>query len=1355
MYMANVITNRMAVGTHTYQLVPDSRSEQFLRQSIEEGKHIIKSAGIASQLIERVFRFALRESLIDLGKKFSMEPFQPVLQRIVDLEVRYTEAPVEQRKTLRQERVKAYRELLPLRREAAALFKECVNGSRYLRDFGLSPDKSSMAIFAAKPAKDSEISNESVVRLILRTPELQATEEEIMACQELIGKTAAIDGYLTSRKRLFEPKVDKKNNIFSRMIVQNMDLFKDNLVTYELNSRNEEFRAVIEEQGISYMFQIPMYASFLAQEGIDEYNAILNGRIYETAGEMQRHSFSLNRFIYEYNAKHQKEDGFVRLKAFKPLYKQVLGISKQANDDEDGRFRQIDNAEVFTEELKKWVGYFEDVDRLRYAIGLVDRLQDLSTLYIRKNALGGISRTLFGQPQELTGRLTQAGAKVQKIQVYGQKVDAYSLQALFQPGVLDREEFSDYFDNMLKAVLLDGEERERWLQEKNTAYASSAWLRVPCIPTLVRLLKNNIEQFRTRKPGPTEAGYIQRLTTAASRFTSMMNLIVEDENDTAPENPVRDLIAEQYAEMMENCHRTMTDLKGYILSKPQNTNKTPIYFGYQLFGSGWSEAKLTSSGMFIVREKTGNDKAPYYYDVCIGNRLKPKPFVIQNLYRAMQEHPKGDRMEVFHFNQITSQQAIGQVLYNPNYLKTCEGDDGIRQLLLNKETRKDVITMRDASPERKEEIMAFLKQILTTGLCAERNGFKKEMFEGIDNLSDLINVIVEEGYDCDFRPIDRDLLEEAVERGDILRFRIMTRKLYSGKENIGLAEKLFLAAMQIDLGIKIKGGVQVFYRDPKITRESTFIHPKGSYLLGKYDNDGKPLVDEKGRDCYMLLFRYLNRDLKLGSKTMTVEELVKAEKLYNEKKDKLRIRQMDRELVKCNRYTKPMWSIHIPFVANSTGVKNDDLAFKQALDKLFYEAVTADSFKVLSLVFTPRNLVYLTLTDQSGKIIEQRSLNRFYSGLADRKTDYYKIIEERNRQIRYIKSDLEANVRNAQSSWNTADQIKGLVDSYIGYVAQEVARYMIAGDTILVMEDLRKGKQGTMFDQATLRAAQRQIIDKLACLRLRHIPLDQPGSTIKPISLCRKIQKADECIFRNGLVLIPGQDYLNSRVDPYTGYVNLLPNLSDMTVKQCKELLMSFDSIRYDKKTKLFRISYTPSRLKVPKGKMKVETDREMTFTTREDSRFVFNGRTESGEPIIEVWDNITDRIIDLLQTAGITYADGEDILPRLERFQGRSNPYKPLLGILRTLLRLDNYTFADPDNEAFISPWEGGKSIHEKDAIDKTMGYVLALRGLAYIQGYKRKLDEQDERNLACPEANQITVEDYVTFFRYHAGQR
>ena len=88
----NFITSLKKTGTHPLQLVPDPRTEKFLNSPLTEGMKLINDGETAIPLLERIYRFALRQVLVDYTVMLDMAPFKETVETYIETEMAYDSA---------------------------------------------------------------------------------------------------------------------------------------------------------------------------------------------------------------------------------------------------------------------------------------------------------------------------------------------------------------------------------------------------------------------------------------------------------------------------------------------------------------------------------------------------------------------------------------------------------------------------------------------------------------------------------------------------------------------------------------------------------------------------------------------------------------------------------------------------------------------------------------------------------------------------------------------------------------------------------------------------------------------------------------------------------------------------------------------------------------------------------------------------------------------------------------------------------------------------------------------------------------------------------------------------------------
>ena len=146
----NFITSLKKTGTHPLQLVPDPRTEKFLNSPLTEGMKLINDGETAIPLLERIYRFALRQVLVDYTVMLDMAPFKETVETYVETELAYAKADPKEVPALRRRRKELVGTLIQLRKEQT--------GERQVRNrhegYGLLADAHQNVIKAMKSLKD-------------------------------------------------------------------------------------------------------------------------------------------------------------------------------------------------------------------------------------------------------------------------------------------------------------------------------------------------------------------------------------------------------------------------------------------------------------------------------------------------------------------------------------------------------------------------------------------------------------------------------------------------------------------------------------------------------------------------------------------------------------------------------------------------------------------------------------------------------------------------------------------------------------------------------------------------------------------------------------------------------------------------------------------------------------------------------------------------------------------------------------------------------------------------------------------------------------------------------------------------
>ena len=266
------------------------------------------------------------------------------------------------------------------------------------------------------------------------------------------------------------------------------------------------------------------------------------------------------------------------------------------------------------------------------------------------------------------------------------------------------------------------------------------------------------------------------------------------------------------------------------------------------------------------------------------------------------------------------------------------------------------------------------------------------------------------------------------------------------------------------------------------------------------------------------------------------------------------------DLIKDRRYTVDKFQFHVPitmnFQAEGTGNINMDVR----------EYIRDGGIKhIIGIDRGERNLLYVSVINLEGEIIEQYSLNEIvneYKGKAY-PVDYSKILEERSEQ----RSE-------ARQSWQTIETIKELKEGYISQVIHKIAGLIVKYDAIVVLEDLNLGfKRGRQkVESQVYQKFEKMLIDKLNYLVDKHIDVDQNGGALKAYQLTNKFESFKTLGKQSGfLFYIPAWN--TSNIDPITGFVNMFETKYE-NVDKAKQFFKKFSKIQFNPNGGYYEFSF-------------------------------------------------------------------------------------------------------------------------------------------------------------------------------------
>lgn len=495
-----------------------------------------------------------------------------------------------------------------------------------------------------------------------------------------------------------------------------------------------------------------------------------------------------------------------------------------------------------------------------------------------------------------------------------------------------------------------------------------------------------------------------------------------------------------------------------------------------------------------------------------------------------------------------------------------------------------------------------------------------------------------------------------------------------------------------DIVLKLNGEAEIFFRKSSI--KNPIIHKKGSILVNRtYEAEeknqfGNTLIVRKTipENIYQELYKYFNdkSDKELSDEAAKLKNVVGHHEAAT-------------NIVKDYRYTYDKYFLHMPitinFKANKTSFINDRI--------LQYIAKEKD-LHVIGIDRGERNLIYVSVIDTCGNIVEQKSFN---------------IVNGYDYQIKLKQQEGARQI--ARKEWKEIGKIKEIKEGYLSLVIHEISKMVIKYNAIIAMEDLSYGFKKGRFkvERQVYQKFETMLINKLNYLVFKDISITENGGLLKGYQLTYIPEKLKNVGHQCGCIFYVPAAY-TSKIDPTTGFVNIF-KFKDLTVDAKREFIKKFDSIRYDSEKNLFCFTFDYNNFITQNTVMSKSSWSVYTYGVRIKRRFV-NGRFSNESDTID----ITKDMEKTLEMTDINWRDGHDLRQDIidyEIVQHIFEIFKLTVQMRNSLSELEDRDYdrlISPvlnENNIFYDSAKAGDAL-PKDA-DANGAYCIALKGLYEIR--------------------------------------
>lgn len=666
---------------------------------------------------------------------------------------------------------------------------------------------------------------------------------------------------------------------------------------------------------------------------------------------------------------------------------------------------------------------------------------------------------------------------------------------------------------------------------------------------------------------------------------------------------------------LENVVTLYDRIRNYVTRKPYSTQKFKLNFASPTLASGWSRSKEFDNNAIILLR---NNK---YYIAIFNVNNKPDKQII-----------KGSEEQRL---STDYKKMVYNLLPGPNkmlpwvFIKSNTGKRDYTPssyILEGYEKNRHIKSSGNFDINYCHDLIDYYKACINKHPEWKNYGFKFKETTQYNDIGQFYKDVEKQGYSISWAYISEADINRLDEEGKIYLFEIYNKDLSShstGKDNLHTMylKNIFSEDNLKNICIELNGNAELFYRKSSMKRNIT--HKKDTVLVNKtYINEAGVRVSLTDED-YIKVYNYYNNDYVID---------VEKDKKLVEILERIGHRKNPIDIIKDKRYTEDKYFLHLPITINY-GVDDENINAK-----MIEYIAKHNNMNVIGIDRGERNLIYISVINNKGNIIEQKSFNLVNN------YDYKNKLK-----------NMEKTRDNARKNWQEIGKIKDVKNGYLSGVISKIARMVVDYNAIIVMEDLNRGFKRGRFkvERQVYQKFENMLISKLNYLVFKEKKADENGGILKGYQLTYLPKSALQIGKQCGCIFYVPAAY-TSKIDPATGFINIFDfkkysgSAINAKVKDKKEFLMSMNSIRYVNEgsaeyekighRQLFAFSFDYNNFKT--YNVSIPVNEWTTYTYGERIKKLYKDGRWSGSEVL----NLTEDLIELMEQYGIEYKDGHDI---------------------------------------------------------------------------------------------------------------
>lgn len=967
---------------------------------------------------------------------------------------------------------------------------------------------------------------------IIKTDESGTISDKESALNIFKGFTTYFVGFHENRKNLYSEE-DKSTAISYRIVNENFPKFLANVKNFEylqdkypdiISKTNDNLSEYLNGICLNELFCIQGFNKTLSQKGITFYNTVIAGIAGEAGFEKVQGFNEIINLAQQQLLTDEKKN--LRNKMI-PLYKQILSDIEKISFIPAGfenNTEVYDSVKILHEKISK--NTTKDIKNLFSHMNY-----NLEKIYVPAKSLTAFSQSVCGSWSILPegfyllakGEKNISEKKEEDLRKKVEKKD-YSFAELQQAydkwadfnrlEIENRILIKSYFD-LNKVKIISSNDNDKI--EKFISFIDSLE---------INFNKINFEEMKDLQQDKEAAIPIKDYLDSVQNLYHYLKLV-----DYRGEEIKDDDFYGEIQEILESLSSIIilyNKVRNFVTKKKSDVKKIKLNFDSPTLASGWDENKeLQNNAILLMKDNN-------YYVGIYNPKNKTKQLSVLNsntssgCYKKMVYKllPGPNKMlpKVFFSKK-------GRAEYNPP-------EDILKNYELGKHKKGDFFDLKFC-----HELIDWFKDSINRHPDWKKFDFKFSTTSSYEDIGSFYREVESQGYKITYADVSESTINTMVDLGQLFLFQIYNKdfaKNTTGNKNMHTLyfESLFSEENLRNIVFKLNGEAELFFR-PETPNMKIITHEKGSVLVNRTTTELKTIPEE----LYQEIYNYKNK--KIETISTDAKELLDSGTVV--------CKEATHEIVKDKHFTQDTYLFHCPITIN---FKAPEITGRKFNERVMALLKSNPNINIIGLDRGERHLIYLTLVNQKGEIIMQKTLN-FVDQVRKDGTipiDYQEKLVQK-----------EGDRDKSRKNWQTIGNIKELKEGYLSNIIHEIAKLMIKYNAIVVMEDLNFGFKRGRFavERQVYQKFENMLIEKLNYLVFKDKDALEPGGVLNGYQLTDKATTVSDVGKQSGwLFYIPAA--YTSKIDPKTGFSNLF-SLKGLTNKEKKkEFFDKFTSIRFD-----------------------------------------------------------------------------------------------------------------------------------------------------------------------------------------------